>query len=109
MRKFLISLLATLVVGLSAGALGTSQEWDPRPEKQQIKERQKEERQALKLKHQYMRQSIQGQPLPKAERARLKHQRQREKRELRERQKDELQDLRDRRRLAKETEQLYTQ
>lgn len=102
MRKFLCLLmmacfLAVPSVGLSAA---------PREnlEMQQLKQRLKAERRALKMRQHYMKESMKGQNLPKAVRAQMKHQIQREERELRERQKDEIQDLKDRLRLLKESQ-----
>jgi hypothetical protein len=74
------------------------------PEVQLLKQRQKEERKAMKLKKRYMQQSMRSQHLPKAIRDQMKHQTQREQRALREKQKDEMQDLKDRIRIAKESQ-----
>jgi len=60
---------------------------------------QKQERQALKLKRKYARESLQNSRLPKAVRTQLKHELKQERRKLRQRQKDERQTLKDRERL----------
>jgi hypothetical protein len=74
------------------------------PELQQLKQRHKEERNALKTKERYEKTAMKGQVVSRAVRYQMKHQRQREARELRERQKDELQDLKDRQKLVKESQ-----
>jgi len=74
------------------------------PELQQLKQRHKEERNALKTKRRYAKASMKGQVVPSAVRDQMKHQRQREARELRQRQKNELQDLKDRQKLLKESQ-----
>lgn len=72
--------------------------------------RQKEERQALKLKQEYARESLRNSTLPKAIRIQLKHELKREQLKLRQRQKDERQTLKDRERLLKlEMKQLQSQ
>lgn len=72
-------------------------------ETQQVKQRQKAERKALKMRQHFMKQSMKGRNIPKAVRLQNKHQMQREARELREKQKDEMQDLKDRVRLYNES------
>lgn len=74
------------------------------PEVQMLKQRQKEERKAMKLKKQYTKRSMRSQNLPKAIRDQMKHQLQREQRALREKQKNEMQDLKDRIRIANESQ-----
>lgn len=69
---------------------------------QQLKQRQKEERKALKMRQHFMKESMKGQNVAKAIRLQNKHQMEREARELREKQKDEVQDLKDRQRLYDE-------
>lgn len=75
-----------------------------------LKARQKEERQALKLKQKYANDSLRNSSLPKAVRVQLKHELKREQLKLRQRQKDERQTLKDRERLLKlEMKQLQSQ
>jgi hypothetical protein len=96
MRKIYIMMI---VGGLSAGSLLAQQR---RPnESTTLKDRQEKERQALKLKQKYARESLQNSGLPKAVRTQLKHELKREQRKLRRRQKGERQTLRDRERLIK--------
>jgi hypothetical protein len=102
MRKLLLVLwMAAFLVGQSTALLTASD--FAREEQNALKLRHKAERKDLELKHKFWKQSLKDQPLPKAERERMKHQMEREKRELRERQKDELQDLKDRRNIAEES------
>lgn len=107
MRNLLILATATFLAVLLLSISGAAQYVNLALEKQQMKQRQKEERNALKLQHKYRNESVRGQPIPKAERIRIKHEMERQKRELREQQKDELQDLKDRQRLMKESQNLY--
>jgi hypothetical protein len=93
MRRFYIVML---IAGLSAGPL-LAQQWPT--ESATLKARQKQERQALKLKQKYARESLQNSGLPKAVRTQLKHELKREQKKLRQRQKDERQTLKDRERL----------
>ena len=85
-----------LIVGLAAGPL-LAQQWPT--ETATLKARQKQERQALKLKQKYARESLRNSGLPKAVRAQLRHELKREQKKLRQRQKDERQTLKDRERL----------
>ena len=103
MRKLFMVAIVVLILGLPVVTL-RAQDDGLKAQKQLLKARQKQERAALKLRKKYWQQSRKGQPLPKSERIRVKHQMQREERELRERQKDEQQDSRDRKRLMKEIE-----
>lgn len=102
MRKLLVALVAAFALICFSAAPMAAQ--DIKLEKDGIKLRHKAERRALKEKLRLWKQSLKGQPLPKSERVRIKHQMRREKRELRERQKDEMQDLKDRQRILKESQ-----
>lgn len=99
MRK-LFAVLFTLVLAVGLSSWLVAQDFSI--ENQQVKNRQKEERKALKLKHKFAKQTMGGRDLPQSVRAQMKHQRQREARELSEKQKDERQDLKDRQRMLKE-------
>ena len=101
MRKLFMVAITALILGLP-GATLRAQDDALKAQKQVLKLKQKQERAALKLRKNNWTQSLKGQPLPKSERLRIKHQIQREERELRERQKDEQQDSNDRQRLMKE-------
>jgi hypothetical protein len=79
------------------------------PEMQLLKQRQKQERKALKMRRHFAKESMRGQKASPALRAQMKHQMQREQRDLREKQKDEMQEVKDRVRLNKENRKLYGQ
>ncbi len=102
MRKLLVACMAAFALTCFSGTCVKAQ--DMKLEKQAIKLRHKAERRALKERQKLWRMSIKGQPIPKAERIRAKHEMERERRELRERHKDELQDLKDRQRILKESQ-----
>lgn len=102
MRKLLMILMVAFVLGSSAGLLKAAQV--ELTEKQQLKMRHKMEMQSLKQRQKYQQQAWKGQDVPRAEKARMKHQMKREMRELRERQEDERQDRKDRQRLMKESQ-----
>jgi hypothetical protein len=101
MRKLFVVAITALMMGMPVATL-RAQNNGLKAQKQLMKARQKEERAALKLRNKNWRQSLRGQPLPKSERIRAKHQMAREARELRERQQDEKQDFKDRQRQIKE-------
>jgi len=101
MRKLFVVAITALIMGMPVATL-RAQDDALRAQKQVLKARQKEERAALKLRKKYWQQSLKGQPLPKSERLRVKHQLAREARELRERQRDDKQDFKDRQRQMKE-------
>jgi hypothetical protein len=97
-----------LVLGLSAVPSLARQQGLVGPAK--LKVRQKEERQALKLKQKYAKDSLRNSSLPKAVRIQLKHELMREQLKLRQRQRDERQTLKDRERLLKlEMKELQSQ
>ncbi len=104
MQDLLVKLIAGLVLISATGVSAGAQVLDARSARQEIKVRQKEERQALKLKEHYTLRMLKDQSLPKAERVRAKHEMQKERRDLILRQKDELQALRDRERSMKEAQ-----
>ena len=89
--------IAITIAGLSAGPLFAQPRWPS--EAVTLKARQKQERQALKLKQKYARESLANSGLPKAVRTQLKHELEREQKKLQRRQKDERQTLKDRERL----------
>lgn len=93
------SCILLMVAGLSAVPLFAQQMGPTGPAA--LKVRQKQERQALKLKQHYARESLANSGLPKAVRAQLKHELKREQKKLRRRQKDERQTLKDSQRLLK--------
>ena len=102
MRKFLVVAITALIMGMMLVARLRAQDNPLKVQKQVLKAKQKEERAALTLRKRNWHQSLSGQPLPKSERLRVKHQMDREERELRDRQKDEQQDFKDRQRQMKE-------
>ena len=99
MRK-LFAVLFTLVLAVGLSSWLVAQDFSI--ENKQVKNRQTEERKALKLRHKFAKQAMGGQELPKSVRAQMKHQQQREARELGEKHKDERQDMKDRQRMLKE-------
>ena len=109
MRNLLIWIVAALALSFSGPHLGAAQRFDLKPERLQLKTRQKEEWKALKLRQKYQKQSWKNRSVHKSVRMQMKHQMQREKRELREKQKDELQDFKDRQRLVKENQKRWNQ
>jgi ribosomal protein L39E len=94
MKRFLISMM---IAGFSAGALIAQPQWPT--ESAALVARQRQERQTLKLKQRYARESLQNSHLPKAVRIQLKHELKQEQKKLHQRQKDERQTLKDRERL----------
>lgn len=104
MQNLLTRLMAGLVLVSAMGLSGRAQVLDAKLARQQIKERQKEERHALRLKEHYTKEMLRDQSLPKAERTRAKHEMQKERRDLRLRQKDEMQALKDRQKSIKEAQ-----
>ena len=101
-RLFTLILLAGLSVGPALAAQGYASGVNI------LKNRQRQELKALKLKQQYAKESLKDGQLTHAVRLQLKHQLESEKRKLRERQRDERQELKDRNRLLKQgLNQLY--
>ena len=105
MRRILVACMT--VFALVCLSLPRIHAQDLQQEKQAIKLRHKTEWKTLKDRQKLMKKSMKLQPLPKAERIRLKHQMERERRELRERQKDEMEDVKDRQRALKESRANY--
>jgi hypothetical protein len=103
MRKILLALMAALILSCASGFRASAQDFGS--QKQQVKARQKFERNALKMKHRLVKGSLQGQGVSKGQRLQMKHRMERERRELRQRQRDELQTLKDQQRLVKESQQ----
>ncbi len=71
-------------------------------ETNQVKERQKAELKALKLKHKFANESIKGQTVSKALRIQMQNEMKREEQTLRQKHDQELEVLRDRQRVFKE-------
>jgi len=105
MRKILLALIAALILFCASGFRASAQDFGSR--KQQVKVRQKLERNALKVKHRMVKESLRGQGITRGQRLRMKHRMERERRELRQRQKDELQNLKDQLRIVKESQQQF--
>jgi len=99
MRRFLVVLISGVAAVVLSSCLWAQ---DFKFERQQMKDRQKAEWKALRLKHKYAKESMKGQEVPKSIRIQTKHQLQREARELRQRHADERQDLKDRQRAIQE-------
>lgn len=105
MRKLRLALAITFALICLSGSWLVGQDF--KGERGQVKERQKAERQALKLKHNFTKESLKSQEIPKSQRLIMKHQMERERRELHERHRDELQDMKDRQKALKESQDLY--
>ena len=99
MRRLFLAwtvLLSTLVL---ASALAAQ---DFKLDTQRVKERQKAEMKALKVKHKYAKQMMKNQELPKSKRKQMANKMKREERALRQKHKDEIESLKDRQRVLKE-------
>lgn len=105
MRKLLLALAVAFAWICLSGSWLVGQDFSG--ERGQVKDRQKAERNALKLKHKFTKESLSSREIPKSQRLMMKHQMERERRELRERHRDEIQDLKDRQRALKESQDLY--
>ncbi len=101
MRKLLVAWMTVFALICFSASWVRAQ--DLKQEKQAIKLRHKVEWKTLKERQKLWKRSLKGQPLPKAERIRMKHQMERERRELHERHNDEMQDLMDHQRTLKES------
>jgi len=73
-------------------------------ENQQVKERQKAEMKALKLKHKYAKESLKGQDIPKALRTQMHNEMKREEQTLRQKHEHEMEVLKDRQRVLTESQ-----
>jgi hypothetical protein len=107
MRKAICFVMLACLVAVPAAKMIAAQAGIG--EVQLLKQRQKQERNALKMRRHFAMESMKGQHASPALRAQMKHQMQREERALRQKQKDEKQELKDRMRLNKENQKLYGQ
>jgi len=105
MRKLLMALAVAFAWMCLSGSWLVGQDF--KAETGQVKDRQKAERKALKLKHKFTKDSLNSREIPRSQRLMMKHQMEREERELRERHRDEIQDLKDRQKALKESQELY--
>jgi hypothetical protein len=105
MRKILFGVVLVCLMAFPAAKVLAAPSGNP--EVQLLKQRQKEERNALKMRERYMKQSMKAQNLSPALRAQQKHQMDKEKRALRQKHRNEMQELKDRLRLNKESQKLY--
>ncbi len=96
MRKSLIMMVAAMCLGagLAVNALA-DEPIDWRAQEKQLKQSQKVERDAMKLKERQIRQSLKATPVPVATRDTIIHKMQREHRDLLLKQKDARQKLKD--------------
>ncbi|MBI4164776.1 MAG: hypothetical protein HY508_03460 [Acidobacteria bacterium] len=101
MHRLLVACSAMLLTLILACALLGQ---DFKFESNQIKERQKAEMKALKLKHKYAQDSLKGQTIPKSMRIQMQNEMKREERTLRQKHRDELETLQDRQRVMKESQ-----
>ena len=99
-RLFVAWTVVVLTLILACALLGQ----DFKFESNQIKDRQKAEMKALKLKHKFAQESMKGQPIPKSMRIQMQHEMKREEKALRQKHEDELETLRDRQRVLKESQ-----
>ncbi len=106
-RLFTVAGFLACMLGSVFGSWSAAQDLNFKAEQKQLKLRQKQERKSQRLQHTYRKRSFNGQPVIKSVRVQAKHERQKEDRALRERQKNERQDLKDRQRLARETQRQY--
>jgi hypothetical protein len=90
------------IVLTSLSPLDAGQNRSAKPEKEQLRERQKTARRLFSTQQKNTNRALKQAHVPSAERSQVKHQMKREKHELRERQHQERQDLKDRRRIIKE-------
>jgi hypothetical protein len=101
MRKCLFALLGISILIFSSTALKASTQVPS--EKQVLKARQKQERNAQKLQKRYAMQAYKNPQVSKAMRDQKKHELQRDKRALRDKQKDERQSLKDQQKVLKQS------
>jgi hypothetical protein len=101
MRKLFFLLVSVSILGFPSAISKASQ--GATNQKQALKAQQKQERRAFKLKDHNQMQAYKTRGVPKGVRDQQKHELQREKRAMRDRQKDQLQDLKDRKKLVKES------
>jgi altronate dehydratase len=103
MGRALLKVMAPFLFFLvSIGGLGAGQNKAVKPEKQQIKERQKKARNLLSVQEHNTQKALKGARIPASQRAQVRHQMKREKRDLKKNQRDERQDFRDRQKVLKE-------
>jgi len=101
MRRLLVAwtlMLSTLVLACSLCAN------DFKFETKQVKERQKTEMKALKLKHKYAKEMLKSQSIPKSMRKQMLNEMKREEKALRQKHDDELETLKDRQNVMKEAQ-----
>ena len=99
MRRFFAAWtvwIATLILACGLWAQ------DFKVETHQLKERQKAEMKALKLKHKFAKQSLKGQPIAKSLRIQMENEMKREEQALRQKHDHELELLQDRQRVLRE-------
>ena len=100
-RKALIVVCGLFLLGIALPKTASASARQ-KTELQRMKMQQRAERKALKAQQKAWKRSFRGSPIPKADRAREKHQMQRDLRNMKERQKEQIQDYKDRRSVQKE-------
>jgi hypothetical protein len=95
MRKYLIGMVAAMCLGMSLVSAARAQNADLRAQRQQLKLRQKRERNVLKVQQQNIKQSWKDGHASSAVRTGAKRQMQRASRDMKQKQKDAMQDLKD--------------
>ena len=101
MHRLFVAWTVTLSTLILAWALWGQ---DFKFESNQIKDRQKAEIKALKVKHEYAKAMLKGQSIPKSMRTQMRNEMKREEKALRQKHEDELETLKDRQRVVKESQ-----
>jgi len=102
MRYRIWKLLMPILVFASLAPLNAAENRSVKPEKEQLKARQKTARRVFGTQARNTNRALKQARVPSSQRSQVKHQLKRERHELRERQRQERQDLKDRRSIIKE-------
>ncbi len=103
MRKHLIGMVVAICLGAGLAVTAFADEpIDWHAQERQLKQSQRSERVAMKLKEHQIRQSLKASPVSGATRAEIIHKMQREHRELIQKQRDAIQKLKDQERAYRE-------
>jgi hypothetical protein len=98
MRKYLIMMLASILLGFGSAGAARAQNVDWGAQKKQMQTQQKLEWRNMTLQQKNMKRSWKGQRVTSAQRTAANREMQRQRRDLKTRQKDALQDFKDRQR-----------
>jgi len=102
MRNEFLKLIPVVLLSMSFGRLLGAQNSHVKPEKQQLKDRQKIERKLLNAQESNTNKALNQARISPSQRAQVRHQMKREKHQVRDRQHEEMQNLKDRERVIKE-------